>query len=771
MRAKWRKILWGILALQLLLWHVLLLLDNDKLDFLVYRAARHFGVPSFYDGWKGLVVVCWLAGAVLAGALYYWSYRRFWKSCVRQLKAVTDEKVRDALAQAVWETGLKAPGNRMFLYCSKEAEEPFVAGYRKPILVLPETQSCSEEVLHFILLHECCHLKSRDTIYKYYLLAVQCLMWFQPLMYLLRALAFRDVEVACDEAVVEGRDIQARKAYGNALLLCLNGRREHAGSHSVFFFHGKSLMKARIAAVMRQDKKDALAYVGIAVCAAYLGLCLYQITDQAYAMYRQSRASALEDAKADIYEGYDLPEHFTQSAAEEMAQLAPVPEDAYYKELWAGDLYEEKLYSELPYAAEGPWQIRLKNVNHYGDAVSLLLQRYFYYYMDHERAAEWDPEGTGGYLPLEVVYSRLLAGDKHRAVFGVIFRYYVGYEAEDLEQFSEELKDTWSVAKEDGAYYAYYSWAVHTCMVQDYVFELEGLTRLEDALAAFEGQSGQEGRELFSDIPKLDLVYQVDAEAEIAGVGQEARVSYPVDISEGVLRVGNEEGETEEVPLPMEDVLYRGDQMDGKLDRLQEGSFQLDGKKRIFGYGGDIEWMPFSVTYYDEESDKWQTSIVTDKYFGGRRIFVSFPENSKEGFFLFTGERVVWQEATVLFCTQDGGKTWLEMGPAGPDIYGEGHSLTTGVRFINNRVGFLTIRDSETPQIWRTGDGGITWEKSALLEVPEYYCMAYAPEASGEGLALYVGMEEYTEYGGIKAKYESADEGRTWEYKGYVLRK
>ena len=100
-----------------------------------------------------------------------------------------------------------------------------------------------------------------------------------------------------------------------------------------------------------------------------------------------------------------------------------------------------------------------------------------------------------------------------------------------------------------------------------------------------------------------------------------------------------------------------------------------------------------------------------------------------------------------------------------------GPSVTTGAVFINNRVGFLTIRDSERPEVWRTGDGGQTWERQNLPEAPEYYCMAYAPEEKDGILYLYVGMEEYSEYGGAKARYESKDEGRTWEYKGIVIRK
>ena len=65
-------------------------------------------------------------------------------------------------------------------------------------------------MLKLIFLHECRHIRQRDTLYKLFWLAMQSLLWFQPLIYLLAALGNRDVEVACDEAVVEGRDMEVR---------------------------------------------------------------------------------------------------------------------------------------------------------------------------------------------------------------------------------------------------------------------------------------------------------------------------------------------------------------------------------------------------------------------------------------------------------------------------------------------------------------------------------------------------------------------------------
>lgn len=818
MRAKWRKIIWAILALQLLLLHVTFLERNERLDFLIGRAVGHFGLPFFlYQRWRLLAALGWMGTAGLCLLLHYGNYRRFRSLCIHKIRAVSDEGTRQLLEEAVRETGLRrewtAGRERTILYQCPGIREPFVIGFLHPILVLPD-RPYSRQVLKFIFLHECCHIRHRDTLYKLFLLLLQSLLWFQPLMYLLKALGDRDVEVACDEAVVAGRSQEERREYGNALLDCARQAREKGAAYSAFFYHGKRLMQARISAIMEKDKKwDVLAYAGIAVLLLDLGYNCYRVGADWYLRYQES--ARVEEPAVPIYEGYDVPDSFTRSAIEAMMHLTPVSEDAYYEEFWAGDLYEEKEYDQLPYAAEGPWQIRLKDADRYNEAVGLLLQRYLCYYTDWEWATERSAEDRASFLRIDTVHERLLAGDKKEAVFGVIFRYYLGTQLE-MEQFPEELAAKARFAYEGGAYYAYFDWTVRIRMVQDYVFELEGIAQTQAVTEAFLERYEEAD---FSDVPVLDLVYEVSGPkwgkalsgeggpseeglppadwdrpqggAPVPGSGMEGagaekeaadgefesgqnrdQEAYRLetDAAEGVVRISGGDGVLREVPVPLEELLERGDQMDGILTSLPRESYQVDERKQIIAYGGSGA-VPFRVVYYEEETESFQTSVVTAKYIGGRRIFVNFPENGQDGFLILTGERVVWQESTILFRTRDGGRTWQEVGAAGPDFNREGHSLTTGAVFLNNRVGFVTIRDSEVPDVWRTQDGGLTWERQEIPGPPEHYSMAYAPEYRDGVLCLYVGMEDYSEYGGKKAKYESADEGRTWEYRGLVIRK
>ncbi|MCH5342523.1 MAG: hypothetical protein J1E64_00690 [Acetatifactor sp.] len=769
MRAKWRKIIWAILAVQLLLVH-LMILQSWQLKYYLNRATAHFGWSRWsYINWNKLAIGVWIGSSCVVMLLYYLHYLWFRRKCILKVTPVSEPWILECIQKAMEETRLQKRYPVHFLYYNEDIKEPFVIGFRKPILLLP-TMKYEREVLPLIFLHECYHIRHRDTLYKLFMIFLQSLMWFQPFMYLLKAVSFLDVEVACDEAVVEGKDMETRKAYSMALLRNLEKKRTAGEAYSAYFYHRGYQIRARVKAIMDERRRwDCLAVVSIFLLLTEVLYSGYQIGHRWYISYQTRQ----EEQKAAIYEGYEIPESFTQAAAERMLAVAPAAEDTYYKDVQTVDDHEMLDYADLPCEAEGPWQIRLEDADRYQDAIRPLLVRYLYYYIDQKQATDWDLERDISYLmTLETVYQRLLAGGRENAVWAVVCKKYVGNE-EELLDFPEPLADRAQFVCEQGAYYAYFDWTVQVRMVQDYVFELEGVADTGQMLAAYMDKYPQAD---YADVPFLDLVYLVDR-TEIGNTAQSTQSAYTgepwkfvVDTKADILQVSGADGIMREVPVPLSEMLKRGDEMNGKLTSLQAGSYQVDENKIIFAYGGSGD-IPFSVVFYEEESDSFKKSIVTYDYFGGRMIFVDFPENGQEGFLIATGERVMYREDTVLFHTADGGKSWQRVGPAGPDVMTESHSLTTGAGFISNEVGFVTIRDSQTPDIWRTGDGGVTWEKLEIPDVQNYYGMAYMPEEKDGVLTLYVGMEEYSEYGGTKAKYVSDDEGITWEYRGLVLRK
>lgn len=255
----------------------------------------------------------------------------------------------------------------------------------------------------------------------------------------------------------------------------------------------------------------------------------------------------------------------------------------------------------------------------------------------------------------------------------------------------------------------------------------------------------------------------------------ETELEYEARTSGGILemrKIGQEEWET--VPVSLEELFKRGDGMDGELTRLQDGSYQCDGIKQIFAYGGcgsygGIQGLPVCVVYYDKEAGAFRSSVVTEDYGSVRRLFVSFPENDRKGYLVLTSDRTMWHECTACFVTEDGGKSWKECKiEEGGELME--HSLTMDMKFITNDIGFITIRSSGSPDVIRTKDGGITWETVTFDEPKEYYSIAYAPFFENGKWTMDVGEEEYGKNDGIKARYVTEDMGKTWQFTDFVVK-
>lgn len=95
-------------------------------------------------------------------------------------------------------------------------DTPMTLGLLRPVIVLPP--EVPEADLPLILRHELCHIRRRDLWYKGVMLLANAVHWFNPLVWRMAGQAGRDLELYCDEAVVEGQDSGFRRRYGQVLL-------------------------------------------------------------------------------------------------------------------------------------------------------------------------------------------------------------------------------------------------------------------------------------------------------------------------------------------------------------------------------------------------------------------------------------------------------------------------------------------------------------------------------------------------------------------------
>ena len=118
-----------------------------------------------------------------------------------------------ALERARQETGCRKKAS---LYRCPKAGSPLLLGFAHPVILLPET--LQEGGREAALAHELTHLKRRDTGYLLLLTCVRCIHWFNPLVWNMVRTARRDMELCCDDDLLAGRDQEARRAYGRAIL-------------------------------------------------------------------------------------------------------------------------------------------------------------------------------------------------------------------------------------------------------------------------------------------------------------------------------------------------------------------------------------------------------------------------------------------------------------------------------------------------------------------------------------------------------------------------
>lgn len=103
------------------------------------------------------------------------------------------------------------------VYISKEVKSPMMAGFFKPFIVLPDREITQEE-RKLIIKHEMTHFKRGDLWYKLLLIVANALNWFNPLVYLMRNRADRDLEYSCDDLVIKEFDKEQKKLYTKTIL-------------------------------------------------------------------------------------------------------------------------------------------------------------------------------------------------------------------------------------------------------------------------------------------------------------------------------------------------------------------------------------------------------------------------------------------------------------------------------------------------------------------------------------------------------------------------
>lgn len=188
----------------------------------------------------------WLAGMLLLAAWFAVSYVR------------SQRKFRESLPVG---RGFAADWTRdhprVDVRVSDQVAAPLTYGFWRPVILLPRQMDWEDEgAMAHILTHEYIHIRRLDGVTKLALAAALCVHWFDPAVWLLYVLGNRDIELACDEAVVR---LLGRPAdYARTLLRMEETK---AGYRPLYSHFSENAIEERIKAIMKLKKTSALALV------------------------------------------------------------------------------------------------------------------------------------------------------------------------------------------------------------------------------------------------------------------------------------------------------------------------------------------------------------------------------------------------------------------------------------------------------------------------------------------------------------------------------
>ena len=281
--AKWKYLLWIVLALRLLIPFNFKLSDlqfqiqipaevgsmemSDILGLESPISEEHFTEPLTADSpaikaetqnesqfsftLLHVLGCVWIIGAI---GLLLWQLTVFFcykRGILRRGKRVRNPVLLAQLRGLCREFGIR---KKITFIIYKKADSPMVVGFWHPVLVLPK-EGYTQEESYYILRHELIHLKRHDVLVKLLLLFARDFHWFNPVIHLMHREAVLDMELACDEAVVRDSSYDQREAYTETLMSTLSSQQHKGPLLSTQFSCGKRVMKKRFKNILTKVKK------------------------------------------------------------------------------------------------------------------------------------------------------------------------------------------------------------------------------------------------------------------------------------------------------------------------------------------------------------------------------------------------------------------------------------------------------------------------------------------------------------------------------------
>lgn len=167
---------------------------------------------------KNVIPIIWMSGAILALTSHMIIYLYFIKN-LRKKHNYKYDYLDYILEECKEKLHIK---RKIHIVIDNTINSPSLVGVFKSRIIIPSSLiKLSKEELQHIFLHELCHFKRKDILTESLLVLLQCVHWFNPLVWYLFKHVRNDMEMACDERVLSILNEKDHNKYGLTMLTVL----------------------------------------------------------------------------------------------------------------------------------------------------------------------------------------------------------------------------------------------------------------------------------------------------------------------------------------------------------------------------------------------------------------------------------------------------------------------------------------------------------------------------------------------------------------------
>lgn len=149
------------------------------------------------------------------------------------------------------------------IYSAENIPTSFVFGVFRPKIFIPE--NIQEQDMANIIIHEQTHLKRADHITKIVAYLILSIHWFNPLCWVMFKLFSDDMELACDETLMQKIGIENKKRYLNTLLNNSVNKQKTILLYHVCFSANPTKRRVKNMIKLKKHSKF-MAVLGIIIC-------------------------------------------------------------------------------------------------------------------------------------------------------------------------------------------------------------------------------------------------------------------------------------------------------------------------------------------------------------------------------------------------------------------------------------------------------------------------------------------------------------------------